>query len=900
MLDAEQLFRQAREGALLLTPNMRSSRNLRSRIVQFATDPAEAALVSERVLPWRAWTSHLWRQALLQGWDERILMQPLQERLVWETILDADPEVERNDALLGLCQTAADLLYQYEAIAFARFDTSAEAASDPARFARWFRTFQQHCQRELLLPQAALETALAGHTAAFPAQTIVRCGLAGLPPAQENLLTSFASSGSAVLEARSEPTAASRTLLRCGDERAELRALAEHLSASLASPTRPSVAIVVPDLSSARDRIDRTLREHLQSATVARSFTRDRNPLWEFSTGRPLASLAVIADALYLLAWSVRDLDGEEVSRVLRSPHLQWPLDAEAVASLEAALLRRKPHLSGTWSARSVARMLAERSPALAGSLTDCSRLWQGLRSTTSNYGSFVERARHVLRDCGWLRSGERSSAEFQAVKRFESLLDELAALDVVSAAQPAWPEFVHRLTAAARSTRFAPENTGAPVQILTPDESTGLYADELWFLHADESRWSSYTPAHPLLPSALQRRFGMPSADPALDQLRHREQTERIAGIASRATFSFAESGESGDLRPSAVVAALPSLQHSVAGPSGAIAQLQASAELERFEDGELIPVALSENMGPISGGVSTLQSQAACAFRAFAERRLGSAGLDSRDLGMDARDRGSLLHNALQIFWQHTQTSDNLHSLIAEDRLNAQIHRAVDLALRGQREPGDPWTESYLEIQRTRLESLMLRWLRKEAERPPFRIAHLEREVTVTVGGLPLKVRVDRVDTVTLPELGTAHVIVDYKTGDPSARKWEGDRPDEPQLPLYATSAVTEIADSPETPVGAIAFGVVRAGDKLNFVTAPRNSAWLVAGPKANAITLDGEMKKWRNTLTTLAEEFRSGIAAVGPKEYPATCRYCEQRLLCRLKPALLDAEESAEVDG
>jgi hypothetical protein len=54
---------------------------------------------------------------------------------------------------------------------------------------------------------------------------------------------------------------------------------------------------------------------------------------------------------------------------------------------------------------------------------------------------------------------------------------------------------------------------------------------------------------------------------------------------------------------------------------------------------------------------------------------------------------------------------------------------------------------------------------------------------------------------------------------------------------------------------------------------------------------------VEAWREVLTRLAEEFYAGDARVKPKSYPQTCAYCEQRLLCRLNPELLVAEEKEE---
>lgn len=57
---------------------------------------------------------------------------------------------------------------------------------------------------------------------------------------------------------------------------------------------------------------------------------------------------------------------------------------------------------------------------------------------------------------------------------------------------------------------------------------------------------------------------------------------------------------------------------------------------------------------------------------------------------------------------------------------------------------------------------------------------------------------------------------------------------------------------------------------------------------------------MEEWYTTVNRLAEEFASGDTRVGPKQYPNTCNFCGQRMLCRLNPELLEdlgAEDAPE---
>ena len=120
--------------------------------------------------------------------------------------------------------------------------------------------------------------------------------------------------------------------------------------------------------------------------------------------------------------------------------------------------------------------------------------------------------------------------------------------------------------------------------------------------------------------------------------------------------------------------------------------------------------------------------------------------------------------------------------------------------------------------------------------------------------------------------------HVVLDYKTSKHGPAEWEGDRPDEPQLPLYAVTA--------GVPSAGVVFGVVKAGE-IKFAGRDclrRNSAWRQS--RLRAMThLRIEFPEWREVLERLAADFRSGKAAVDPKEPHQTCRICGLQSLCRI---------------
>ncbi|HEY5056360.1 MAG TPA: PD-(D/E)XK nuclease family protein, partial [Acidobacteriaceae bacterium] len=154
----------------------------------------------------------------------------------------------------------------------------------------------------------------------------------------------------------------------------------------------------------------------------------------------------------------------------------------------------------------------------------------------------------------------------------------------------------------------------------------------------------------------------------------------------------------------------------------------------------------------------------------------------------------------------------------------------------------------------------------------------------------------RMDRIDKV-----GEGVFFVDYKTGfaaDP--KQWNGDRPDEPQLPLYTLL--------PETnELKGVAFAKVRTGRDMKWSGYQGEEGILPASrSKANVRDLAWLVEEWRGTLTQLAVDFAAGRADVRPKNFEVNCTRCAQRLLCRIERASLqsnvdeDAIAGEDVDG
>ena len=300
--------------------------------------------------------------------------------------------------------------------------------------------------------------------------------------------------------------------------------------------------------------------------------------------------------------------------------------------------------------------------------------------------------------------------------------------------------------------------------------------------------------------------------------------------------------------------------------------------------------PLLLYPEDAAALGGAEILKLQAACGFRAFAERRLGAAELREIELGMDAAERGSIVHRVLEYFWKNTGSQAALKAMTQTERAT-MLAQSIEHGLRRAAAASvSEWEQAYIDLQRDRLWALLNPWLDLELRREPFTVKFSEEESQdVSIGPLRLNVRVDRIDVTDAGE-----IIVDYKTGGAKAAQWQGERPDEPQLPLYAVLAN---AAEPETPLTDVAFAQIRAGREMAFESFLTKITSEKQAGKRPGLSFEEQLVKWRKVLEDLARQFYRGEARVDPKNYPITCTHCAQRILCRLNPAAFDEDLDEE---
>lgn len=855
-------------GLTVLTPNRRLAQELAREFDAAQAKKGLAAWETADILPAGAFLERGYEEALTAEGGDSLpqLLAPAQEQALWESVL-AQSGLLAIPAAAAQCADAWRLAHAW---GIERALETFDGGEDARAFAGWSRDYARRC-RDAGWTDAARLPSLGAKLLARKPKQLVAYGFDILTPQLKDFLDLCAREGIAVAACAPEPRPASAIRAAFASPRHELQAAAQWARARLEANASARIGVVVPDLQLRRREVARVFARamqpsgHLPDATPTAPAAQPFN----LSLGAPLADYPVVHAALAILEAGTHALEFERWSRLLRSPFLAGAeAELAARARLDAGLRRRLP------ARPTLPRLIGEigqgpACPRLRAALEQLYAVAQKAKADTPH--ALAQHFTALLDAAGF--PGERSadSAEFQARARFNSLLAEFSRLGaVLPRLSPA--EALARLRRLCAETLFQPESPDAPIQVLGILESAGLEFDHLWVCGMTEDAWPLPARPNPFLPAALQKKAGIPEAAAETSLELDRRITKGWSEAAGETVFSHAEKDKDRDLTPSPLISIFPSGKIETHHAPAYRDLIHQARRLETVEEGHA--PALADKV--VKGGTRVLTDQSACPFRAFARHRLGAQSLEAPAEGLDAAGRGQLLHALMSGLWARLKDSATLASASTQ-----QVEQAIDEAA-GEAIAALELDGPFAVLERARLARLAREWLEVERGRPAFEVVAREEKRALRAGGLEFSGRIDRMDRLA----DGSHALIDYKTSNQlTPRMWMDERPEDPQLPLYAVSAGEAVS--------AVAFARLRAGGMrfMGYAKVPD------AIPKLQRYDdWDSLLAGWRQVVDDLAQGFAYGDARVEPKDGLATCSRCDLQTLCRVyeKVSPLSSEE------
>ncbi len=851
----ERLASGHSEGIAVVTPNLRLAQTLAREFDERQIASGLSVWESADILPFGAFVERLYADALHADVPAQLAL-PLtdtQEQELWEGAIRAS---EWGELLLAVPRTAADCRKAWglvHAWGIAGALGSFPGNEDARAFADWTKAYTRRCAREGNTDNARLADVVAPllkEPALRKPKCLVIYAFDVVPPQSQNFLDACAGHGIEVLGCAPEAKESKASRIPFPSAREELEAAANWARAKLEAGAQ-RIGVVIPELGKRRRQVARVFTRVMHPARSLPGAEQAATP-FNISLGEPLAEYALARAALSILELAAGEIPFEQASKLIRTPFLAGAeSELSQRARLDAALRKQAP--ARVTLGKLVA--LIEGAPALRERLEG---LFALVREQSGGERSPHDWARSfsVLLDAAGF-PGERAldSGEFQTQAKFNETLAEFAKLERV-APRMSFAHALARLRRLCADTLFQPETPDAPIQVLGVLESAGLEFDALWVSGLTDEAWPLAVTPNPFIPPALQRKAGIPEVSAEATLARGKRITDGWLAAANEVVVSHPTMEEDRALLASPLISTVPIGTQEMGTYDRYRDLIFAARRSETVQDGQAPALATKTP----KGGTRILSDQAACPFRAFARHRLAAESLEEPVDGPDARTRGLLLHTLMKELWSEVKDSEGLHG-----DCSPAIERAAAAAVREAM-----LEEPFAALERKRLAKLARDWLEVEREREPFEVVAIEEKRQLAAGGLELSGRIDRMDRLA----AGGHALLDYKVGATSRKDWLGERPEEPQLPIYAVNATEDVA--------AVSFAKLKTGD-LRFSGYAREKGLL---PKVEIYRdWNGLIAGWKKEIDALGKGFASGHARVDPKKLLQTCRYCDLQPLCRV---------------
>ena len=690
--------------------------------------------------------------------------------------------------------------------------------------------------------------------------------------------------------------------VRTADAQMQLEAIAAWCQDRLSTQPDARLLVMLPGSAAARERLADLIRGCLDPGAVLGSG--EARTLVAIEGGEPLAFQPLPAQALRsltILAGGAIEI--EAVGHWLSSPYWSGGIAAAARAAL-AQLLRQRG--AATLGARELlgALQLAPRElrPAARELETLMRRAMSLLGEGSASPRRWSERFDAALAALGWPGVLAGDGALQQTRLRWRELLEEFGGLAACAGSLGREAALEH-LRALASHTAYRPADDDVPVTISPMLADPIVIYDGIWAGGLSADVLPMPVAPDPFLPLAAQLAAGMPEASAA----GRRAQAQSLLNAWERATaelvLSVPAREKDLELLPSPCLAPV-TLAGETPRELWLALRLHRSGCTEARED---LRGAAFTAPAPLPSGTRALTLQNDCAFRAYAELRLGAVATEHAEPGVPMDQRGLLLHAALQLLWERLRDSlalgaladGALDALIADCVARAAQALQVEAGGRGRRARRIPDGQfdlfsvlsPALTRECARAQRLIRRLCELERSRPPFSVEATEHVTELTLAGGRVRMRLDRVDRV-----AAGRAVLDYKSGRPQSPDWYGERPAHAQLLAYLAALGADVVALATVNLTAreVRFtGVAATGDILPRVKPiPAVTGAAVADWRA-------QQEAWVALVERLIRAFLAGEARVDPA--PGACDYCHLTDLCRigahLAPELRTFTEEAD---
>jgi ATP-dependent helicase/nuclease subunit B len=857
------------EKTIILTPNKRLARHLQHEFSKHSSLQKEVVWITKRVLPLSSWLASCWKD----NPDERILLNPYQERLIWQKLV-IETLGESYYSIIDEAIDFHELINGWQIKEFTAFENKTE---DIVIFESLYQNFKNYCKKNGLVTMTELPTLIIPYLPIYNLTDVTFAGFDEYNLQIQSLMAAIEGNGCKIIKV--DPNICQKSsqkklgLDNLNDEIALgakwAKGLIEH------SPQR-TVGIVVPNLVELRSKVEEIFTEIFIDSSS-----------FNISAGIPLKTVPIIKCAMELLSLN-SSLELQTLTSILISPYISGIKNERSERFLLCSNLQKLDNVQiEPNDLESLAKKYKNKVPLFIDMLTRCALLYDSrsaqnlserdnfklyLENRTLNPSGWCDIFVKTLKVMGWPGENNLTKSETIAINQFTKLLKEIALSDPYLG-KISYKRMLHNVRELVANAQLQPEvEIDSRIQIMGTLEANGINFDNLWIMGVDENNWPRPPKPNPFIPIAIQKELSLPHCSMERELQFCQTLIDRYKRSATEIIFSYVKEADDQTIPPSPLIADVSETspaELNLTKPTFSSEKIYRSKLIEKVSDNYTSNINLSELEHTPSG---LIEFQSLCPFRAFMRFRLKTEETKKPSFGISKIDRGLIIHGVLEKFWQKAKNHKNLCDM-GQEKLELIALECISEELDKHN-----LTKPIHDLEKKCLVRHLNRLFALEKERYPFTVIATEKRVTIKLANLPISLRIDRIDQL---QDGKT-LLLDYKTGKklPSAFDWFKPRPENIQLLLYSLAV-----DQAE---GMALIQINSEGTKFkNFKMEDLAAILRKIDPVVydkKEITWAELLKYWQKILNSIAEEFGQGCAKVSPSSLQI-CKQCSFALVCRI---------------
>ncbi len=891
----DKCVERLREGAVVVVDVQRLQHLVADEYNRSMLVENHKAWATPEVFTLNTWLGRLWSRYELSG-DKTIstLLSPGQAKEIWENVIAEHVRKEYQTgyeyllwhitATANQVKDAYGLLCSYD-MKLERYPD--EVSADVTHFRIWLKAYLRTLGARNCIDYERLAdqiSKVAGEIFGNNQPKVVFAGIDTWTPQLERLIDSIRQSGGSIeiLDYNTGNQPAQPTLLEFDTTDDELEACARWVRATVqASPEIHRVGIVAPNLKEIGPRLSRRLAALLNPDAVMES-RQTHTYSFHVTLGNALSDAPIVVDAMNLLELIRQDVPVEVMSSILLSDRIKdWESEAAGRSTLAAQL----NEIGGDRLSIENVIQLASHHHNSCEKLVRMLKNAKQLHAKQPDYANYAHWGQFFME---WIKNfqsekkgvGSFGIDEWQAYESWVSVVQGLSELGFVASrckVDTALAKLIRRVS----ESSVQPRAVRTSVQVGEYRAMAGQSFTHLWMLGMNDKNMPGSPQPNPFLPISLQKSHAIAMSSAAALHAQVQKRYDRIVSSAKNVVQSYARLDGGEHFQKSSFLVQPQSFDFNQSDKLSEYEDFQSIiakefVNCEQFVDWQAPPVVQLDRF--TSGGTSLLKDQSNCPFRAFASHRLHLKQASTMSVGVTRLARGSMVHRLMErlhrIFPTHEslQNAEKSGELEAEIKINARAVVEENCAKLVR-----PYSEDVAAVEIAVLINLAGDLITSELISPEYKIWEVEHATDISLAGMTLNLRIDRIDEVTNGKT-TNFKLIDYKSGNCAIRDVAGARPKDPQLAIYAVAFLQK-----DREVDDVVYIQLKDGKLKNRFSW---SEYYKRNQK-NIDPVDVEFGRrergWEQKLDKLAAQYVAGEASANPLPY--ACEYCHVPRVCRI---------------